>query len=289
MQKKLSKIEPRYLFLGGLGLGFGLLAYSGSGEFLKGLASNIAAGFLTTLLTVLLIDKSQEDRIRKEHERVQGIAIRKLARPLNDLIDYFCQIIRVSLKDRPSEEPRKARDFFIPDLVANLDWFDLTAPLGPHVPARWFQQTDLILSMRLEELSSIVANYTPYLPVDLMERLQAINEDSFIRALHAFAGLLGKMNHVFPLAFRDVEKERTAFFEKLIALVECYEREAKTQIILPPEGFARDDVVPLKGSARFKKIPEQSFTISSGIPTPEELCATKTGRKPDCVARLDPR
>lgn len=167
------------------------VAFAGS-WWVQELAPNVATELLGILVTVLIIDRTLERRRQAKSKTLEGIAARKLGRSLKRIADLFAEMVHASFQPtplRPQEPPTSLLGVLSPDNARYLIRLDLSVD-GNFIPLRpWVDHAAEILAAERTRLRELTDTYLAHLPIDTVDAIERIEEDSVITFLIRFREL----------------------------------------------------------------------------------------------------
>jgi hypothetical protein len=141
--------------------------------------SNLAAGFLGSFLTVLLIDRALERERRTQTERVRKLAFAQL-RPtvLNHLI-LLSGWYKATIPQQPSNPPTRLEELFSEDYFQEIRYLDFSKP-GPSRDVSWFAFTGREFDSLKVEIRRVIDKYAFFLESQTLELLEGIGNSNLV-------------------------------------------------------------------------------------------------------------
>jgi hypothetical protein len=269
--------QYRYRVLAEMGLFFALTAYAWRGYWMiDAFAANVAAGFISALIIVALVDRAAEQREEERRARIEKVALRLARAPLYYLAEIFRDMIKASLAELPCV-PRTWRRLFEKTLTDQLDWIDLSGRPGSLEDQDWYSYLSRVVPKLSTDLSEVIDKYAASVGIGFVEQIEALRQDTFLLLLCKLAHTrryLSTQGRDLHCGLTDVSAIRESFFEKLVGVIEYHDAHAAEPLTPPGEEFVRNDISPAVGSSRLKERPQTpTFTVVAGLPpemTPPE-------------------
>ena len=113
--------------------------------WLESIGSNLAAGFLGSFLTVLLIDSAIAKERDRENQRVRALALGQLRPFTLQQLDLLCAWFRAAVERPPEKEPANIREFFSDPYYREVCLLDFSKPAPTSPPMPWFQWSGTVI------------------------------------------------------------------------------------------------------------------------------------------------
>lgn len=254
-----------YLVLFGLfGLFCAISLWSNSRQdtWLASFAANLSSGFLASLLTAWLIDRSLARDREKRISRTRQIAFSRLRpilfRHINLLIGWF----KAASTNRPSYLPVTFSEVFTPDFYDALRHLDFSKNAPTVEAGTWLAYSMHSLEAFRTEISRTVDKYAVFMEPRELEFLEELAGSSLV----AMVVSLGKANIIelderqgFSrtynlLDLRDTDNNPSPtledHFAKLESFLEYYNELASNPIHVSDLALWQENTAPKFGSAR---------------------------------------
>lgn len=232
------------------------------------LGANLAAGFLGTLATLFFIERSIERRRQQERSRLAQLALRQLRASLVRIVTLFSNMIKASAAKPFETPPRSLEELFNNTNSETLDWLDLNAQTGFSDQMDWKRYADFVLTSERDLLLSVLDRYLPALDVTLIEAVESITNDDFVRYLRQLPRLsenLAKAGRSGNTVLYGTAEIRNRLFAKLLEAAREVERAGANQVEVPTS-LIREDMVPKAGRGRLKALPAHPVLVGPGDP-----------------------
>lgn len=143
-------------------------------SWLESLASNLAAGFLGTFLTVFLIDTAIARERERESRRVRALALGQLRSSLLRQLDLLCGWFKAAAKHKPTTQLSDLKDIFSDEYYDEVLFFDFSkaAPTSP--PMAWFRWSATEMVEFRTGLNTVLDKYAAFLDAETLEILEAL-------------------------------------------------------------------------------------------------------------------
>ena len=192
-----------------------------SSETIAAFSSNITAGFISSIIIILLIDDSIRAIREKERAVREKLAERLLRRSILDMINLLIDMYKASL---PEEDTSKYETYgqFLNSGFANeirrLDFLKET-----HTRSIWLELSAEKLKLFKSEIEKILSIFIAFMPMDFLNILVDMLTDKFLNYVIAISEL--KVIHSKPLLLIELEKDAlNNFVYRLRLLIDYYEK-----------------------------------------------------------------
>jgi len=222
--------------------------------FVDNLAGNLAAGFLGALAVLFFIERGIENKWRDERTRLAALGFRQMHSSLQTIVDLLAQMLKASAPRPLTSLPASLHELFSPGSAADLDWLDLDARPGVLEHTDWRCCCEALLNREHDRLSVILDRYLPYLDIELVEAIDALMADSFLRYLRDLRRVseaLRKSGETVGPTLYGTKVLRDEFFARLLAAGGQLERSGGKALTVPGS-LVRQDMAPKAGAARLK-------------------------------------
>jgi hypothetical protein len=164
-----------------------LLASHTSLSWLESIGSNLAAGFLGSFITVLLIDRAITNERNQESQRVRVLALTQLRPFTLQQLELFCFWLKATLGRRPEKEPSGITELFSDEYYKELQRLDFSkhAPTAPSTT--WFHFSAMVISKFRAELSSVLDKYAVFLDGKTLQLLEDLGNSEALGFLASSA------------------------------------------------------------------------------------------------------
>jgi hypothetical protein len=233
-------------------------------------AANIAAGFASALVIVVLVDRAAEHRQEEHRKRIERVALRQTRNPLLYLADALANLIKAA-SDAPLDPmPTSYLQLFTKRYTDTLDHARLSGQPSTMGISTWYSHLQRALTGVSDQLSGVLDKYIAFVGVEFIEIIEDLRTDSFFLLLKnldtARAQLLAEgMDQEITLD--QTASIRDPFFTKLSRLL-CYFEATTGETIPPLATLSRNDVAPAIGSSRW---PSVSSTLMIRLGPPPRL------------------
>ena len=226
-------------------------------EWVAPFASNLAAGFLGSFLTVLLIDRALERERRTQNERIQKVAFAQvrpaILRHLIVLSDWY----KAAIPQPPAKQPTKFEELFNEDYFREIQYLDFSK-FGPRTAETWLAFTRQEFDSLRVEIRLMIDKYAFFLDADALELLEGISNSVIINAVINLAQVdliardrAGNINRRYNvLGEESFIREVREHIRKLNSFISLFNSKASDPLDLASLGLWRTDVSPGFGSAR---------------------------------------
>jgi len=212
------------------------VAYAGRGHWvIDAFAANIAAGFASALVIVVLVDRAAERRQEEHRKRIERVALRQTRNPLLYLADALASLIKAA-SDAPLDPmPASYLQLFTKRYTDALDHARLSGQPGTMGVSTWYSHLQRALTGVSDQLSGVLDKYIAFVGVEFVEIIEDLRTDSFFLLLKnletARAQLLAeKIDQEITLD--QSASIRDPFFAKLSRLLRYF--ETTTGETMPP-------------------------------------------------------
>jgi hypothetical protein len=233
------------------------LCLHGSAWWIDSLGPNLCAGFLGSLITVALVDHAVADRDRK----IERIAAAEAGRPVRRLLHEFGAMLKAAQISRPIPAPTTLSELFCREQLSNLDWFDINAQ-SSDLATPWYLRASTEFRANRDVLTQVMAKYSTALRLELIEAIDDVCSDMFLRIVGDLQTLaVGQVPvGVIRPGLNGTEDIRWAFTQKLLRLSDVLGNILQG-LIAVPWSYTRDDVAPAFGSARLAALPPPMLVV----------------------------
>ena len=258
-----------YLVLGGLVILFGaisLLANQYNTEWLDSFASNLSSGFLGSLLTAWLIDRSLAQGRERETSRVRNIALCQLRPVLLRHLTLLVNWYKAAAPHKPVHLPTTISEIFSEDYYHQVRYLDFSKKAPTLYVTDWFAYTTRELESFCTEISRIVDKYATFLSPTALELLENVTHSDLVGMLiqmgKANLPMLDKQhnwNRTYNiLNVYDVTNNRSmpmvqGHVEKFESLLRYYNSKAPNLITASDLALWRENIAPSFGSGRLSE------------------------------------
>ena len=172
-------LRNSYLLLIGLIVVFSSFSFVYRDERVSTYLSNIAAGVVSSLVIIFLVDRIIERNREKERLRVVKIALGRLRIPITWQMMLLCKIYKAAASKKPTLLPTTFEETFTDDYYKEISFLDFTKDAGVALKRDWFTHLDLETKFFKEKLEKIIDAYAAFLDVKLINILERIINSNF--------------------------------------------------------------------------------------------------------------
>jgi len=166
-----------------------LAASHASLPWLGSIGSNLAAGFLGSFLTVLLIDQAIAKERDRENRRVRTLALGQL-RPLTlQLLELLCAWFRAAVKRPPERELAEIREVFSNDYYQEVRFLDFSKPAPISPPMPWLLHSATVIKEFRAAVDSVLDKYALFLDAETLEMLESLGNTHALSLIVSLASL----------------------------------------------------------------------------------------------------
>lgn len=175
-----SSLRKSYLLLIGLIIIFSGFSFVYRDERVSTYLSNIAAGVVSSLIIIFLVDRIIERNREMDRRRVAGIALQRLRYPILWQMNLLCNIYKAAAQSKPTPLPTTFEDTFTNNYYKEISFLDFTKDAGLALKRDWFTHLDLETKIFKEKLEKIIDAYAGFLDVKLINVLERIINSNFV-------------------------------------------------------------------------------------------------------------
>jgi hypothetical protein len=150
-----------------------LVASHASLSWLESIGSNLAAGFLGSFITVLLIDRAIAKEHDRESRRVRALALGQLRPFTLQLLELLFSWLRAAVKHPPQEKLSEIVEIFSQEYYRELRFFDFSKPAPVTPQMTWFRWSAMVINQFRGATSNVLDKYAMFLDGETLELLEA--------------------------------------------------------------------------------------------------------------------
>jgi hypothetical protein len=211
-----------------------LAAFQARSPWIESISSNLAAGFLGSFLTVLLIDRAIAKERDREKRQMRTLALGQLRRAALQQLELLCTWFRAAVSRPPEKEPADIPGLFSDVYYRELRYLDFSRPAPTVPPESWFRKSAMTIENFRTAVQSVLDKYAFVLDAETLEMLEAVGNANALGLIIAtakvpFQSLPGAEHRTYNvLAGEGVEDALRAdvqtFLTFISALNECIPR-----------------------------------------------------------------
>ena len=221
-------------------------------QFAGGLLSNLAAGFINTLIIVLLIEEVESLRASEKANGLRMMAFRRLRSPLVVLTGLICSMVKASHDPRGFPSKCSLKEFLSPERLQCLNDLDLYADSGELGKAPWAGSISAISKNVSRRIEIWLDRYIQVLDEEDISAVEDLINDPALRYmvnLEETVSRMHKENVDFRVSILVNGIDYNAFVARLFSMVKRYADLTGLELPISNDVF-RHDHAPLIGSAR---------------------------------------
>lgn len=252
------------------------------------LFSNLAAGFLASLVTVFFIDRSLDEDRRREQQRFRAIAFRQLRPILFGHLTLICEWYKAVATRKPDGDPLNFHELFSSRFCDELRYLDFSrlAPTAP--PISWLEHSARDLKKFRSDINAVIDKYAFFLDPESLDMIDGLATSHIVNLLQGLPNALTTMIDMRRANFTNnflagpgVTEHLQTHLELLARFLALYNATAPEPISWPYLPLWRPDAGGKFGSARMSddqmKSSNPGLEMGYGVPP---IDGTTTARKP---------
>ncbi|MGP8245423.1 MAG: hypothetical protein ACLQVN_13000 [Bryobacteraceae bacterium] len=246
----------RYFWLGILAALFSTISGFNKG-WIGGFTANLGAGFVGSLLTVVLIDRAIESAQTQQSRRVMIAALNRLRPKLVSQLTFLFDLHKASAVAKPAVAPANLADLFTEAYYESVRRLDFSKPAPINPPASWFAFSGHCVREFTDSLERMLDTYVAFLGPENIEILERLLSSTVAMTFPQFAWLeqreLNEGRRLPPrlLSGDDMIEVLRQYVNATMGLVTQFNKHAHQPISVSDLSLWRADVSPAIGSARF--------------------------------------
>lgn len=214
--------------------------------------SNIATGFYGSIIVYYLIEKRLEESHEEEIAERRRIALTRVRRPLQSLLNFLAQFYKAS-SNKPDPIPKTYTELFSEDYYENIRYLDFEQD-APVIPKRtWMTYSSEVVIQLKNQFDQVIDTYGLSLDPETLELLEKVSNCFILgycthfRAIIQVDKLKGYKRHYLML-----NGYHTMVQEDLPIVLELLEKvnSVVTPSLSLTSDFGRDDISPKWGINR---------------------------------------
>jgi hypothetical protein len=230
-------------------------------EWAASFTSNLAAGFLSSFLTVLLIDRALERERQGQTKRIRKLAFAQLRPAVLRHIILLFGLYKAAIPEPPHFQPTNFKQVFGEDYFREVRFLDFSKP-SPSLPqTTWLSFTGAELDSFTVEIRQVIDKYAIFLEPETLELLGSMTSSNLVNAfvkLHQTNLLAMDQAKAIQRRYNLLDEASfnralRAHIEKLESFLSSFNDTASESIDLADLHLWRVDVSPQFGTGRISE------------------------------------